>query len=776
MANVTTLLKYSLKTNIVKSIFFEIVSKVSRYYYTFGRTTAWPTVTAYNSDNIEYVVSSEEDPPAVSDAYPAELAVRRDMIYMKNIDANDAAIVIRRVNWAPGVVYDMFDDYTSSRPSYNGAQSIDQALFYVLTDEYNVYKCLYNNSNGLSVNKPVGTSTEPFIAGDGYIWKFMYTIPLALRNKFLTTSYMPVTTALTNQFYSNGSIVSYAIENRGSKYIKNAWGVKNFVILDGGIGYAPGDITIVFPASTNAGITATAEVSAIGDLGNIADIAITQSGTGYEIQPEPTILVAPSSSGSGFKYIVEYQKDNSAYTELKVTGDGYNELNPYSLKSITITDRGVFTSAPAGDLFTFPSPQLRYGRRPVVDVTFRQIDGSSSYEVDTINVVDQGYGYTEKLVFGQNVFAGMLTTDNSGFDCELDEAAQKNEAIVIPLINSSGEIEAIQVVQPGVGYTYASVEVIGKKTVLMVPEDPNSGNLVDISSDPSDYGYTEGFIKGQVALNFGIGDIETKQSNVELLAVDGAIPVIAVDNDGNGYPSSTTITIIGDGTGCTCEPVIEQGHIKAVYVTNPGSGYTYANAVITPLNQGSSAAIVRPIISPKGGHGRDAVAELYAKTIQLVTKLSGEFNQGVPIENDYRQVSIIKNPKEYGSQAYYRKASASTCALFQCDINSVNTVTYNTLEVDDTLYFSANKTFTLVEKRIIDNKYYLVAQVNDNYVPPGGSTIYKLVDGNAYNMSISIVTQPEINKFSGEMLYIDNRLKFSSTTEQTVVVSTLISF
>ena len=776
MANVTTLLKYSLKTNIVKSIFFEIVSKVSRYYYTFGRTTAWPTVTAYNSDNIEYVVSSDEDPPAVSDAYPAELAVRRDMIYMKNIDANDAAIVVRRVDWAPGVVYDMYDDYTTSRPSYNGAQSIDQALFYVLTDEYNVYKCLYNNGNKLSVNKPVGTSTESFITDDGYIWKFMYTIPLALRNKFLTTSFMPVTTALTNQFYSNGSIVSYAIENRGAKYIKNAWSVKNFVILDGGTGYAPGDITFVFPASPNAGITATAEVSVIGDNGNIVDISVTQPGTGYEVQPEPTVVISPTTNGSGFKYLIEYEKDLSAYTELKVTGDGYNEINPYSLKSITITDRGVFTSPQSGDLFTFPPPQLRYGRRPVVEVTFRPIAGTESFEVDTINVVDQGYGYTEKLVFGQNVFAGPLTGDNSGFTCELDEAFQKNDAVIIPLINSAGEIEAIQVVQPGVGYTYASVEVIGKKTVLMVPEDPNSGNLVDLSSDPADYGYTEGFIKGQVALNFGIGDIETKQSNVELLAVDGAIPVIAVDNQGNGYPSSTTISIVGDGVGCTCEPIIENGHIKAVYVSNPGRGYTYANAVINPTNQGSSAAIVRPILSPKGGHGRDAVAELYAKTIQLVTKLSGEYNQGIDVTNDYRQVSILKNPKEYGSQAYYRKASGSTCALFECDVNSINTVTYNTLERDDTLYYSETKRFTLVEKTLINNKYYLVAQVNDNFVPTGGSTIYKLDGNRAYNMSINVVTQPEINKFSGEMLYIDNRLKFSSTTEQTVVVSTLISF
>ena len=280
MANTTTLLKYSLKTNIVKSIFFEIISKVSRYYYTFGKSTEWPTVTAIGTDNISYTASSEEDPPSVADTYSAELEVRRDMIYMKNIDANDAAIVVRRVNWAPGVVYDMYDDYTSENVSYTGAQSIDQSVFYVLTDEYKVYKCLYNNRNGLSMNKPVGTSTDAIVLDDGYIWKFMYSIPLSLRNKFLTTSYMPVTTALTNQFYSNGSIVSYTIENRGAKYIKNAWGIKRFSILDGGVGYAPNDITITFPNAPQGGTTATAVVSAIGDNGSIDFITVTNHGAG----------------------------------------------------------------------------------------------------------------------------------------------------------------------------------------------------------------------------------------------------------------------------------------------------------------------------------------------------------------------------------------------------------------------------------------------------------------------------------------------------------------
>jgi hypothetical protein len=120
----------------------------------------------------------------------------------------------------------MYDDYSSDNISYNGATSLDQAKFYVLTTEFNVYKCLYNNNNVGSAYMPTGTPVEPIELNDGYIWQFMYTIPLSLRNKFLTKTHMPVTTALTNQFYSRGAIKTVSIANKGKGYIANTWSIK----------------------------------------------------------------------------------------------------------------------------------------------------------------------------------------------------------------------------------------------------------------------------------------------------------------------------------------------------------------------------------------------------------------------------------------------------------------------------------------------------------------------------------------------------------------------
>lgn len=930
MANETTLLKYSLKTNIVKSIFFEVISRVSNFYYTFGRVTSWPTVSQVNPvSNLSEVISSEEDPPGIANTYSGELEARRDIVYSKLIDSNDIGLVVRRVNWTPGLVYDQYDDYTSDRLSANGAADISQAIFYVLTDDFNVYKCLYNNNGAQSIVKPFRTTTVPEKYSDGYMWKFMYTIPISLRNKFLTSTYMPVTTALTNQFYSRGSIISYVIEDRGFKYPINSYRVKKITVLSQGVNYSASDLTITFPLPTlSEGVQAIATVDEITSEGNVVSFKVnnetttvaanastikightykiasvgntnfvalgalgapgTPSGTvgatfkatangpsnttgtvtsvrnsGYANQPLPTIN---STIGSGLSIQVEYEVGEEQFTKLRVVGDGYNENNPYSLKSVTVTNGGEYDSILSGSgLVSFPAPGLETGNRPILDFIFGQkntatgnvvsaaaiiagkkytivtvgdtiwtnigvtsvpgdpapvpgrvftatVNGPSNttgtvrehkYEVKSVTVVDEGYGYTSSLVpiapvgtasAGNVTFQQQLA--NGGFTCDFNISTQKNEAELVPLFSQEGEIEQILVKNAGIGYSFATVVIEAKKRVRQI-EGVNESDwiYVDISNNPDDRGYIEGFNAGSILLQFGVGDIDTRQSNVELQAVNGSIPVVNVDYGGSGYPApilalnennamvqtgGTTIQLIGDGIGWQGRPIVQNGVITGVDVLNAGAGYTYANVVLNPALSGAAGAQLRPIISPKGGHGKDSVAELYCNSVMLVTKLAVEKNKDIIASNDYRQVAIIKNVKSYGEDTFLRKTTASSCAAFICDKTSINTATYNILQLNNTLNFmlgSSLKTFTLVDKAIVNNKYYLLVQVNDSYIPAAGSSVFKQVDEiTAYSISISSIQLPDFDKYSGEMLYLNNRVKFSPSDEQTIVASTLISF
>ena len=92
------------------------------------------------------------------------------------------------------------------------------ANFYVLTDGFNVYKCIDNNDNGQSTVKPTSTGTEIFETSDSYKWKFMFQIGAADRTKFLSTSYMPVRVSSgveTHAFDVNGEIDSATVSSGG---------------------------------------------------------------------------------------------------------------------------------------------------------------------------------------------------------------------------------------------------------------------------------------------------------------------------------------------------------------------------------------------------------------------------------------------------------------------------------------------------------------------------------------------------------------------------------
>ncbi len=111
--------------------------------------------------------------------------VFRDAIGAKKIVRESVSHVAPRYNWTSNTVYSMYRD-----------TDIDMYFrpYYVMTDEYNVYKCLYNNKGAPSTIKPTGYSTSRFTTSDGYTWKYMYTVSLGEANKFLTSSFIPVKT------------------------------------------------------------------------------------------------------------------------------------------------------------------------------------------------------------------------------------------------------------------------------------------------------------------------------------------------------------------------------------------------------------------------------------------------------------------------------------------------------------------------------------------------------------------------------------------------------
>lgn len=732
----TSLLKFSLKTNLVKSVISEIVSNISRYYYVYCHPGSW---------------TNESIPEAVSDSFEYENNTRNEAILYKQIDANDICAVIPRLNWVAGYTFDMYGEYSSDNPAFSGATALENAEFYCLTDDYNVYKCLFNNNGNPSSVRPTGTSTVPITLDDGYIWKYMYTVPLSVRNKFLTTTSMPVVTALSNQFYSKGSIVSFTIENPGKKYPVTSYKITGFRIIDGGSGYSSTPtVTLSNPDQVGGTPAIVGTVTLSG--GQVSAVSVSVQGSGYSYPPVVTITGGGASRQATLEPIVERLSD--VYTTITVTGDGYLEENPYQVQNIQVVSGGT---GYASVQLLFTDPDLPNGVKAVAHATI--VGG-----VVTGFVVDNpGYGYSKPFYSilqdpnASNIVLVQATSlpgqSASGLTFRVN--TKKNEAELIPLINANGEIESIQILKPGIGYTYALVTV---NTSLNPEDEPD-------------------FEPASILLNFGIGDIESRQSTVELTAVDGAIHVIKVTNPGFGYTSAPTITVLGDGTGCTAHAVLSStGSVDKIVVDN--IGYDYTKATVTITGPAAQAATAHAVISPKGGHGRDAIGELFAKTLVFHGNLSKEKNKGFTSTNDYRQVCIVKNPKVYGKGVNLRSALASTCLIA---IGTKGQGGFGLLNIDDIVSWtdttvSPNRTYTfrIIEKNAdySSTEAALLLSYLDNKIPDSGATFGKV--GAVFNTT-NIIT-PDVNKFSGDLLTIDNRLRFSPSDQQIVVVTNSITF
>lgn len=737
----TSLLKFALKTNLVKSVISEIVSNISKYYYAYGRISQW---------------NDETSPEEVSDSFVYENATRNNLVLYKQIDANDVAAVVKRIDWVAGYTFDMYDEYSEDNVAFSGATTIDNAEFYCLTEEFNVYKCLFNNNNKPSSVRPTGTSTTPIQLSDGYIWKYMYTIPLSVRNKFLTSTIMPVSTALANQFYSKGSIVSFTIENPGKAYPLTSYKVVGFKIVDGGSGYSsPPTITISNP-DQQSGVPAVVDEVVITS-GSVSNIYLQEEGSGYSYPPIVTVTGGLASREAILEPIIERIGDT--YTNLIVTGDGVLEENPYQVQEIQITNGGQNYASVE---FLFTDPDLPNGVRAVA--TANITDG----EVTSVTINEPGYGYSKPFysIF-QNSNASNIVLINAtslpgetASGLEFNVITKKNEAELKPIINAAGEIESIVIIKPGIGYTYALVSL----------ESAIGG--VPLENDPP-----EGFEEASILLNFGIGDVESQQSTVEITAIEGAIHVIKVDEPGFGYTSPPIVKIEGDGTGCTATAVLNttDGSIDKIIVNSIGSGYTKATvSLVNQLGNVVGNAIVRAIISPKGGHGRDAVGELYSKTLVLHGNLSKEKNQGFEVTNSYRQICIVKNPKIFSENINVRAVIASSCIVA---IGSKDQTGFTLINQGDELVVSSDgKTykFTVVEKQenYSATQSALLLTYDDNFIPASGASFGKV--GAVF--SSSLIIYPTVNKFSGDMLTIDNRQKFSPTTQQIVVAINSITF
>ena len=231
-----------------------------------------------NPTNID--INWNDSPPAPTDNFFNENATWDTIIALKKITSDDANQVVRKNVWASGRTYDYYrHDYSiNNTPRNSNGTSLYSSNYFVLNSDYRVYICLQNgtdqeNANGRpSLDEPRFTDLEPRAAGtsgDGYIWKYLYTIKPSDIVKFDSTDYMPVPDNWETSA-DDASVRENAVDG----------GLKIVVVRDRGAGIGTANRTYTKVPIKGDGSGAECTVT-INNDSRVESVVISNQGSGY---------------------------------------------------------------------------------------------------------------------------------------------------------------------------------------------------------------------------------------------------------------------------------------------------------------------------------------------------------------------------------------------------------------------------------------------------------------------------------------------------------------
>jgi len=311
-------------------------------------------------------------------------------------------------------------------------------------------------------------------------------------------------------------------------------------------------------------------------------------------------------------------------------------------------------------------------------------------------------------------------------------------------------------------------------------------------------------------------------------AVDGGIKVVIIQNRGVGLGTAnrtyTRVPIKGDGTGAECTVVVNADQqIGTVEITNQGSGYTFGTVDIVAggLPRPDSYPQLDVIIPPTGGHGKDIYKELGATNALIYSRIENDpENPDFITGNQIARIGIIENPQSFGSSSLLTldKASAAYAMRLTGTGYSSATFTADTIITQTTgtgvtaigkvisydqetgvLKYWQDRTmagFTTVGSATTTPIYGLQSDRFTADIATGGSlsitggSISLSINNTFDGLSTSInnktyylgqtftsgLSNPEVKKYSGNMLYLDHRPAITRSSNQKEDIKVILQF
>ncbi len=294
------------------------------------------------------------------------------------------------------------------------------------------------------------------------------------------------------------------------------------------------------------------------------------------------------------------------------------------------------------------------------------------------------------------------------------------------------------------------------------------------------------------------------------------IKKVYIDDSGSSVSSSyqegeTTVDILGDGSGGEVSITVDSnGKITKTTVTKGGQGYTYGVVDLGPIQTKSTInevdrAKLIPIIPPSRGHGFDLYLELGADKILIYTRFD-DSSPDFPTTTKFSQVGIIKNPEQFSNRSVFSGINFSSAFGLKLASNPATTPSVGDIISQGTAkgYVTSYNTSTNVLKYSRDRSLYfgnkndqtdyvgvssaseisIFSQTSGNVDPLGvgisafsGSTV--TLNNKVVGLGVTFtggLANPEINKQTGDIIYIDNRALVTRDARQKEDVKIILEF
>ena len=310
-------------------------------------------------------------------------------------------------------------------------------------------------------------------------------------------------------------------------------------------------------------------------------------------------------------------------------------------------------------------------------------------------------------------------------------------------------------------------------------------------------------------------------------AIEGSIKIVTITNAGINVgaisTSYTRVPINGDGNGAEATVVVNNDlKIDSVTISSQGSGYTYGTLDLAA--GGVPVASTEPefnvIIPPSGGHGADIYRELGAYNVLLYSRLENDTeNPDFITGNQFSRIGVVENPLAPNSiiPLTLDKASALSAlrltgigyssATFSADSQFVQTIGTGLTAVgrvvsyDQTTgvlkYWQDRVGFNTVGAALTNAPYgYEQLEFTSNpssggsivITPTTGSNLQidssfsgfsTSINNRTYNLGQDFtngISSPEVKRYSGNIIYVDNRPSVNRSVNQKEDIKVILQF